>query len=44
MHQVDVEPLLKKIGIDYDPSQKYKGKNGEDLGKPELPNNLNFCE
>ncbi|MHC1705158.1 MAG: heterodisulfide reductase-related iron-sulfur binding cluster [Tenuifilaceae bacterium] len=44
MHQVDVEPLLKKMGIEYDPSQKYKGKNGEDLGKPELPNNLKFCE
>lgn len=44
MHQVSVEPLLDKIGVDYDPSKKYKGKNGEDLGKPEIPNNLKFVE
>lgn len=44
MHQVDVEPLLKKMGIEYNPEMKYKGMNGEDLGKPELPNNLKFVE
>lgn len=44
MHQVSVEPLLDKIGVAYDSSKKYKGKNGEDLGKPELPNNLKFVE
>lgn len=44
MHQVDVEPLLKKMGVNYDPSQKFKGKNGEDLGLPESPNNLNFIK
>ncbi len=44
MHQVDVEPLLKKIGVEYNPDMKYKGMNGEDLGKPELPNNLKFVE
>jgi len=42
MHQVDVEPLLKKIGVEYDPAQKFKGKNGEDLGKPDVPSNLKF--
>jgi len=44
MHQVSVEPLLDKIGVEYDKSKKFKGKNGEDLGKPELPKNLKFCE
>lgn len=35
MHAVDVEPLLDKMGIDYDPSAKYLGRNGKYLGKPE---------
>lgn len=42
MHQVDVEPLLKKIGVEYDPSKKFKGANGEDLPLPEKPNHINF--
>jgi heterodisulfide reductase subunit B len=37
MHQTDVEPLLKKMGVKYDPDKKYKGPNGEDLGKPMSP-------
>ena len=37
MHQVDCEPLLQKIGIDYDPKLKYKGKDGLDLGQPTTP-------
>ena len=37
VHQVSVEPLLDKMGIPYDPSKKYKGINGKDLGRPELP-------
>lgn len=36
-HQVTVEPLLNKLGIKYDPEQKYKGFNGENIGKPEIP-------
>jgi heterodisulfide reductase subunit B len=42
LHQVSVDPLLDKIGVDYDPSQKFKGKNVEDLGLPESPKNLKF--
>lgn len=34
MHQVDVEPLLDKMGIDYDPAAKYLGRNGKFIGKP----------
>ncbi|MFI3280009.1 MAG: heterodisulfide reductase-related iron-sulfur binding cluster [Rikenellaceae bacterium] len=34
MHQVDVEPLLIKMGINYDPASKYLGKNGKFIGKP----------
>ena len=34
MHQVDVEPLLDKMGIDYDPAAKYLGRNGKYIGKP----------
>jgi Heterodisulfide reductase, subunit B len=37
MHQVNVEPLLDKIGIPYDKEMKYKGVNNKDLGIPELP-------
>ena len=35
MHQVDVEPLLDKLGVEYDPSAKYLGVNGKYIGKPE---------
>ncbi|MDE6711982.1 MAG: heterodisulfide reductase subunit B, partial [Alistipes sp.] len=35
MHQVDVEPLLEKMGIDYDPAAKYLGRNGKYIGKPD---------
>ena len=34
MHQVAVEPLLDKMGIPYDPSTKYLGKNGKFIGQP----------
>jgi len=37
IHQVAVEPLLDKLGIEYDPEKKYKGENGEDIGVPEKP-------
>ncbi len=43
VHQVAVEPLLDKLGIKYIPDEKYKGKQGLDLGKPELPNILKYC-
>jgi len=39
-HQVAVEPLLDKLGINYDPDDKYKGVNGEDIGVPEKPSVL----
>lgn len=35
MHQVNVEPLLDKMGVSYDPAAKYLGKNGKYIGKPE---------
>ena len=34
MHQVAVEPLLEKMGVPYDPSTKYLGKNGKFIGQP----------
>lgn len=37
LHQVTVEPLLDKLGIIYNPDQKYKGINNLDLGKPQEP-------
>lgn len=40
VHQVAVEPLLNKLGIDYNPDEKYKGLNNEDLGKPLMPENI----
>ena len=43
LHQVAVEPILDKLGINYNPEDKYKGVQGLDLGKPELPNILKCC-
>jgi heterodisulfide reductase subunit B len=40
VHQVAVEPLLDKIGIQYDAKMKYTGKYGENLGRPEKPSVL----
>ncbi|MBU0763593.1 MAG: heterodisulfide reductase subunit B [Bacteroidetes bacterium] len=40
LHQVSCEPVLNKMGIPYNPDEKYQGKNGLDLGKPELPSIL----
>lgn len=37
VHQVAVEPLLDKMGVEYDPSAKYLGLNKEDLMRPEMP-------
>ena len=34
MHQVDVEPLLDKMGVEYDPAAKYLGRNGKYIGQP----------
>jgi heterodisulfide reductase subunit B len=34
MHQVDVEPLLNKIGVEYDPTAKYLTRNGKYIGQP----------
>lgn len=42
MHQVDVEPLLDKIGVAYDPAAKFLGVNGKDIGKPDFAN-INLC-
>lgn len=43
LHQVAVEPILDKLGIEYKVDEKYKGVNGLDLGKPEMPNSLKCC-
>jgi heterodisulfide reductase subunit B len=40
LHQVSVEPLLDKIGIKYNPEDKYKGANGENIGQPATPHFL----
>lgn len=34
MHQVAVEPLLDKMGVEYDPAAKFLGKNGKFIGQP----------
>lgn len=43
VHQIGPEPVLDKMGIPYDPEAKYKGLNGQDLGKPEFPLNIGCC-
>ena len=40
VHQVSVEPLLDKMGIQYNSSKKYLGKNGKFLGVPFKPEAL----
>ena len=40
LHQVQVERLLDKIGVSYNPDDKYKSKSGKILPKPEKPQNL----
>jgi heterodisulfide reductase subunit B len=40
LHQVCVEPLLDKMGVDYKPDEKYLGKNGKYLSKPHEPSVL----
>ncbi len=42
LHQVGSEPLMDKIGIEYDPEKKYKGPAGEDIGVPNSPGHLKF--
>jgi heterodisulfide reductase subunit B len=42
MHQISVEPLLDKIGIEYDPRNKYCDADGNFLGKPEIPELIKF--
>lgn len=40
MHQVNVEPLLDKMGIPYDPEAKYKNLRGGSMGRPKCPTYL----
>ncbi|MCX6272597.1 MAG: heterodisulfide reductase-related iron-sulfur binding cluster [Bacteroidetes bacterium] len=40
LHQVSVEPLLDKMGINYNENDKYLGNNNEDIGRPAFPFNL----
>ena len=42
VHQVPIEPLLDKMGLSYDQNRKFLGKNGEYLGRPEVPSFLKF--
>ncbi|MCX6250495.1 MAG: heterodisulfide reductase-related iron-sulfur binding cluster [Bacteroidetes bacterium] len=42
VHQVAVEPLLDKIGVQYNPLEKYQGIDHKDLGKPNMPSILKF--
>ena len=42
-HQIAVEPLLDKIGVEYDESKKYEGSGGKPLPEPEFPMNIRCC-
>jgi heterodisulfide reductase subunit B len=42
LHQVSVEPVLNKMGVKYNPDEKYFDINGNDLGMPEKPNIIKF--
>jgi heterodisulfide reductase subunit B len=43
VHQVDVEPFLDKIGVQYNADAKYLGVGGKYLGVPEKPEVLSVC-
>lgn len=43
LHQVSVEPLLDKLGVQYNPAEKYKGPGHADLGRPAMPGILKCC-
>jgi heterodisulfide reductase subunit B len=43
IHQVDTEPVLRKLGVPYDPAGKFKGAHGENLGQPVKPEFLKCC-
>jgi heterodisulfide reductase subunit B len=40
VHQVSAEPFLDKLGIPYQPEEKYLGRNGRIIGRPEMPNSI----
>jgi len=40
---VAIEPLLDKIGIEYDPAKKYLGLNEKEIKKPGLPSVMKCC-
>jgi heterodisulfide reductase subunit B len=42
VHQVTVEPLLDKLGIQYKPGEKFLGTGGKFLGAPAMPSVLKF--
>ena len=42
VHQVPAELLLDKMGVPYEPSEKFKNRYGEDIGQPEAPAYLRF--
>ena len=44
MHQVSVEPLLKKIGFEYDPQDKYIVGDKKIPTKPQSPDILKIIE
>ena len=41
MHQVDLEPLLVKIGVEYNSGEKYLDTNDKPMGKPEFTGCIN---
>jgi len=42
VHQIPVEPVLEKIGVIYNPDEKYTGVNGEHLSTPAAPDFVKF--
>jgi heterodisulfide reductase subunit B len=40
MHQIDTEPVLKKMGIEYNPDKKFANSKGETVKKPLKPKNI----
>ncbi len=43
MHQIPVEPLLDKIGVEYQQDDKYCDAQGRTFGKPVIPEMIKIC-
>lgn len=42
-NRAEPRPLLNKLGIAYNPADKYRGLHHANLGEPVMPENIKCC-